>query len=165
MHERARELIRFYQMRLLEEEGTYLCELYRSRQTTGDGLSTLSTIYGLYCNDPPSHSNFHVLTRDEVWSHYEGDPILLYLLYPDGATRQVVLGSDAGKGQVYQFTIPAGVWQGGCLAPDGAYALYGCTVAPAFTPECFQAGDRAALTARYPAFREVIARLSNGSCG
>ena len=56
-------------------------------------------------------------------------------------------------GQVYQYTIPAGVWQGGCLAGGGSYALYGCTVAPAFTPSCFENGNRAALIARYPDFK------------
>lgn len=160
MNERARELITFYQMHMLPEEDTYLCELYRSEQRIGDNLSTVSTTYGLYCSDPPSHSKFHRLTRDEVWSHYEGDPIELYLLYPDGSTRKVVLGRDIARGQVYQYTIPAGVWQGGCLAEGGGYALYGCTVAPAFTPDCFQVGDRAELTARYPKLRPVIRRLT-----
>lgn len=160
MNERAWELIRTYRMHMLPEEDTYLCELYRSEQKTESGLSTVSTTYGLYCNDPPSHSNFHRLTRDEVWSHYEGDPIYLYLLYPDGTNRRVVLGRDTSHGQVYQYTIPAGVWQGGCLAEGGSYALYGCTVAPAFTPSCFQNGSRAALTSQYPELKSVIERLT-----
>jgi predicted cupin superfamily sugar epimerase len=160
VNDRARELIRAYRMRLLPGEDTYVCELYRSAQTGADGLSALSAIYGLYCTDPPSHSNFHRLTRDEVWSHYEGDPIELFLLYPDGQTRRVVLGPRAEEGQVYQFTVPAGVWQGGRLVPGGVYALYGCTVAPAFTPECFRLGSRRELSGQYPSLAEVIAALS-----
>lgn len=160
MKNRAEELIRRYKMALLPGEETYVCELTRSTRTDGSGLPALSTIYGLYCTDPPSHSNFHRLTRDEVWSFYEGDPIDLYLLYPDGLTRRVTLGPDTAGGQVYQFTIPAGVWQGGRLSRGGSYALYGCTVAPAFTPECFLNGNRAELTAQYPAWKEVIAELT-----
>lgn len=157
---RAKELIQFYQMTMLPGEATYVAELYRSAQTTAEGLSAVSTIYGLYCVDPPSRSNFHRLTREEVWSWYEGAPIDLFLLLPDGSSRTVTLGCDAQAGQVYQFTIPAGTWQGGRLAKNGSYALYGCTVVPAFTPDCFELGVRAELTARYPQSADIIAALT-----
>lgn len=160
LNPRAEELIAFYRMRMLPGEGTYVRELYRSAQTTAEGLSSVSAIYGLYCIDPPSRSNFHRLTRDEVWSWYEGDPIDLFLLFPDGSGRKVTLGRDAQAGQVYQFTIPAGTWQAGRLQTGGSYALYGCTVAPAFTPDCFTLGARAELTAGYPAFKEIITELT-----
>lgn len=157
---RAQELIAFYQMKMLPGEGTYVRELYRSGQTAADGLSAVSAIYGLYCADPPSFSNFHRLTRDEVWSWYEGDPIELFLLFPGGGVCTVTLGRDAKAGQVYQFTIPAGTWQGGRLKDGGCYALYGCTVAPAFTPDCFELGRRAELTARYPGAVKIISELT-----
>lgn len=154
---RAQELIAFYQMKMLPGEGTYVREFYRSGQTAAGGLSA---IYGLYCADPPSFSNFHRLTRDEVWSWYEGNPIELFLLFPDGSTRTVTLGRSVKTGQVYQFTIPAGTWQGGRLKDGGSYALYGCTVAPAFTPDCFELGRRADLTVRYPGAVKIIAELT-----
>lgn len=160
LNPRAQALIEFYQMAMLPGEGTYVRELYRSAQATAEGLPTVSTIYGLYCVNPPSRSNFHRLTRDEVWSWYEGDPIDLFLLSPDGGSRSVTLGRDAEAGQIYQFTIPAGTWQAGRLQPGGSYALYGCTVAPAFTPDCFELGSRAELTAAYPGEAEHIAELT-----
>jgi hypothetical protein len=64
----------------------------------------------------------------------------LYLLHPDGSSEEVVMGPDLTAGQQVQFTVPAGVWQGGCLAEGGEYALFGCTMAPGFTPGCFEAG-------------------------
>ena len=160
MKNRAEELIRLYGMTMLPGEGTFVRELYRSAQTDGAGRAALSTIYGLYSADPPSRSNFHRLTRDEVWSFYEGDPIELFLLYPDGRSARAALGPDPAAGQVYQLTIPAGVWQGGRLAEGGRCALYGCTVAPAFTPDCFRLGNRAELTRGYPSMREIIAALT-----
>ncbi|MCI2056963.1 MAG: cupin domain-containing protein [Oscillibacter sp.] len=165
MNQRAKELIEHFQMKMLPEEFTYLRELYRSSQRTAEGLATVTTTYGVYCTDPLSHSLFHVLTRDEVWSFYEGDPIELYLLYPDGSSRTVTLGRDFSAGQVYQFTIPAGVWQGGCLRSGGEYALYGCTVAPGFTPDCFTAGKAADLIARYPDQAEIIRKLTSAEGG
>lgn len=160
IHPRAQELIDSYQMKMLPGEGTYIRELYRSAQTTQGDLSAVSTIYGLYCIDPPSRSNFHRLTRDEVWSWYEGDPIDLFLLFPDGSFRTVTLGRDAKAGQVYQFTIPAETWQAGRLQSGGSYALYGCTVAPAFTSDCFELGIRAELAAQYPGAVKAITELT-----
>jgi len=159
MKDRAAELIEFYQMTMLPGEGTFVREVYRSEQTDAAGLPTFSTIYGLYCTEPPSRSNFHRLTRDEVWSHYEGDPIELFLLYPGGRTRRVVLGRNTAEGEVCQYTVPAGVWQGGRLAENGRYALYGCTVAPAFTSDCFELGNSTELMKAYPNRKEVIAAL------
>lgn len=157
---RVEELITFYQMKMLPGEGTYVRELYRSGHTAAGGLAAVSAIYGLYCTDPPSFSNFHRLTRDEIWSWYEGDPIELFLLFPDGSARTVTLGRDAKAGQVYQFAIPAGTWQGGRLKAGGSYALYGCIVAPAFTPDCFELGRRAELAARYPDAVKIISELT-----
>lgn len=159
MDSRAKELIDALQMKILPGEGTYIRELYRSAGTAGE-LSALSTTYGLYCADPPSRSNFHRLSRDEAWSWYEGDPLDLFLLLPDGSTQTVTLGRNAAAGQAYQFTIPAGTWQAGRLRGNGGYALYGCTVAPAFTPDCFELGNRAALTAQYPGAAEIITELT-----
>lgn len=156
MSDRAEEIRKSYGMELLEEEHTYLCEVYRSPLLTPEGLPALTTTYGLYCRG--SYSRFHRLSREEVWSFYEGDPIRLTLLYPDGTAREVVLGPD--RDAAYQFTIPAGVWQGGCLDGEGSYALYGCTVAPGFTPDCYTGADPEELIARYPQMEPVIRKLT-----
>ena len=160
MNKRAEELIRTFDMTMLPVENTYIKELYRSETLTADGLPTVTTMYGLYTAEPVSHSCFHVLTRDEVWSFYEGDPIELFLLYPDGHSEIVILGPDMSKGQVFQHTITAGIWQGGRLAPGGEYALYGCTVAPGFTPECFTGPDKEWLESMYPDMKDIIQELT-----
>lgn len=151
---RTEELIAYYHMEMLEAEGTWVHQYYAAKDLHVTGM------YGLYINDPPSLSRFHRLSVDELWSFYEGDPIDLYLLNPDGTTRHVMLGPDETKGQVYQCAIPEGTWQGARLHASGAYALYGCTCSPGFTPEVFEAGRRKELLKQYPDQKEIIEELT-----
>jgi predicted cupin superfamily sugar epimerase len=101
-----------------------------------------------------------VLAHDEVWHFYAGDPLRLVLLHPDGSAEDVVMGSDVRSGQHPQFTIPAGTWQAGELIPGGRYALFGCTMAPGFTPACFTGGSAEELLGGWPAREADIRRLA-----
>jgi predicted cupin superfamily sugar epimerase len=148
----VRALIERYNLRPLPVEGTLFAETHRSEASTA--------IVALYAADPPSRSNFHVLTHDEVWHAYAGDPFRLILLHPDGSSEDVVMGPDVAAGQQVQFTVPAGTWQAGELVPGGRYALFGCTMAPGFTPDCFRASPAGPLIARWPAREADIWRLA-----
>jgi len=148
----VRALIELFGLRPLPVEGTLFAETYRS--------STSSAIVGLYAVEPPSRSCFHVLAHDEVWHAYAGDPFRLILLYPDGSSEEVVMGRDLAADQRVQFAVPAGTWQAGELLADGRYALFGCTMAPGFTPDCFHASPAGPLLARWPARAADIERLS-----
>ena len=162
--QRAEYLIRHYHMTLLRIENTYISEDYKSAARSADGRPVLTTMYGLYCREPESLSCFHKLKSDELWTFFEGDPIHLYLLLENGETQLVVLGADPEKGERRQFVIPRGTLQGGCLADGGEYALYGCAVAPGFTPDCFEAATEAELLPKYPQMKEIIHKLSvNGT--
>jgi predicted cupin superfamily sugar epimerase len=55
--------------------------------------------------------------------------------------------------------IPAGVWQAGELVAGGDWALYGCTMAPGFTPSCFEGGTVELLLATHPRRAADIERL------
>ncbi len=145
-------------MQMAEPEHTYFCEAGRAGQNTGSG-SAWGMMYGLYCRAPDSFSRFHRLGVDEIWSFYEGDPFCLYLLHPDGSSQEVVMGAGYKAGQLRQFLIPAGVWQGACLADSSNYALYGCTTVPAFTPACFEPGRKDALFILYPDRTGIIEKL------
>ena len=129
---------------------------YRSPQEYEDGKPVGTAIIAMYCDDPYSVSLFHRLKYDEVWHFYGGDPLRLVLFYPDGSSRDVVMGSDPLKGQLVQFVIPAGVWQAGHMLEGGRYSLFGCTVAPGFTGDIFEGGKREGLLAMYPDRAEDI---------
>jgi predicted cupin superfamily sugar epimerase len=107
-----------------------------------------------------SFSAFHRLRSDEIFHFYLGDPLELTLLYPDGSSRQVILGQDIFQGQQLQFVIPHGVWQGTRLVAGGRFALIGTTMAPGYTDGDYEHGDRAALLAQYPHERERILALT-----
>jgi Uncharacterized conserved protein len=146
-------------MQMSEPEHTYFCEAERA-SVTGGTAPAWAMMYGLYCREPDSFSRFHRLSVDEIWSFYEGDPFRLYLLFPDGSSKEIVMGGREKDGQVRQFCIPAGVWQGACLEPDSLYALYGCTTVPGFTPACFEIGRRTELTVRYPEKSGILGMLA-----
>ncbi|MCK9169391.1 MAG: cupin domain-containing protein [Treponema sp.] len=158
MNTKAESILHFYNMQMAEPEHTYFSEAGRG-ELSGGGKSSWGMMYGLYCRSPDSFSRFHRLIVDEIWSFYEGDPFRLYLLYPDGSAEEVVMGTDYRAGQVYQFRIPAGVWQGACLTDTGSYALYGCTTVPAFTQACFEIGRKQDLLASYPQQADWIQKL------
>jgi predicted cupin superfamily sugar epimerase len=150
MHPHVQALIDHYGMSILPVEGAYYTKTWQSAQRLPNGNPVGSAIIALYCEDPPSYSTFHRLTTDEVWHFYGGDPLRLVLLYPDGSSRDVILGSDPLRGQLVQFVVPAGVWQAGHLVVGGQYALFGCTMVPGFTPAGFEGGTYEQLVGGWP---------------
>ena len=145
------QLIERFGLQPLPVEGT----LYASTHAAEAGTAMI----GLYSAEPLSRSYFHRLTHDEVWHHYDGDPLRLVLLHPDGTSEERILGT-ASDGLLPQTVIPAGTWQAGELVDGGDWALFGCTVAPGFTPACFEAATVGPLLAAYPEWANDIVRLA-----
>ena len=148
-------LIQHYSMELLEGEHTFFSECYHSLNRNKEGKLLASTMYGLYCKEPKSYSDFHKLSHEEIWTFLEGDPFTLYLLYEDGSVDTVTLGSDLASGQLMQYTVPVGVIQAGCLNPGGEYALYSCTVVPAFDWQCFTMVSTEEIMQKYGEKQEI----------
>jgi len=142
MHPDVAELVDHYGLAPLPVEGTLFASTYRSAAELPGGGPVGTAMMGLYAHDPLSRSLFHRLPSDEVWHFYGGDPIRLVLLRPDGSSGEVWLGSDVTAGHRVQYVVPAGVWQAGELHPDGAWSLFGCTVAPGFTGAGFEGARR-----------------------
>jgi len=156
---RVPQLIERYGLAPLPVEGTLVVQTYRSAANTADGGPVGTAMIGLYAHEPLSRSLFHRLPADEIWHFYDGDPIRLVLLHPDGTSGEVLLGHDGAAGQRVQHVIPAGTWQAGELIDDGVYALFGCTMAPGFTGTGFEACTRSQLRAVYPDRLADIERL------
>ncbi|MCS7022835.1 MAG: cupin domain-containing protein [Gemmataceae bacterium] len=163
----ADEVIQLLQLQPHPLEGGYFRETYRSSWQLPvsalppgqEGPRTLATaIY--YLLRPGQVSELHRLSSDEVFHFYLGQPVVMLQLWPDGAGREIILGTDIRAGQVPQVVVPAGVWQGCRLLNDSGFALLGCTVAPGFDYADYSRGRRADLIERYPAFAEAITRLT-----
>jgi len=150
MHPEVKALIEHYKFQPLPVEGTLFASTYRSPQEYENGKPLGTAMIGMYCDAPYSVSMFHRLKYDEVWHFYGGDLLRLILLYPDGSSRDVIMGNDPFKGQLVQFVIPEGVWQAGHMIQGGRYSLFGCTVAPGFTGDIFEGGTRETLLSQYP---------------
>ena len=159
MHPEAQRLVDRLGMEPLPIEGTWFVSTWRSTAELPGGDPVGTAMLGLYCEG--SRSLFHRLTHDEVWHHYRGDPLRLVLLHPDGRDEDVVLGATDADGLpgAVQHVVPAGTWQAGELVEGGAWALFGCTMAPGFTGTCFEGGAVSTLLAGHPDRAVDITRL------
>jgi predicted cupin superfamily sugar epimerase len=147
------------------ERGHYV-ETYRASarvaSSTHTGARSASTaIYFLISEDEPT-TYLHRLVSDEVFHLYEGGPLEVLMLAPDGSSRVARLGLDLSHGERPQLAIGAGTWFGTELAAGAPFCLIGCTVAPGFEFADFELGDAGDLARRYPAERDRIARMSRG---
>lgn len=131
---------------------TLTVDLERGQRAAG------TAIY--YLLEPDTFSEMHVLTSDELFHFYLGDPVEMLQLWPDGSSRIVVLGPDLAAGQHVQLLVPAGVWQGTKLIGDGKVALLGCSVVPGFHFADYTNASYAELSAKWPEHAERIRALT-----
>jgi predicted cupin superfamily sugar epimerase len=163
----AKEVIELFQLEPLPVEGGLFRRHYASQDTIpSHALPPRYTSHKLhasaitYMHTPETRSLLHRLKTDEIYHFYNGDPVSLVLLFPNGSSEVVVLGQDYRAGHVPFYVVPRGVWQGSALVPGGSWALMGCTMAPGFDEDDFELGVRDELVSSYPAAREWIERLT-----
>jgi len=115
-----------------------------------------SAIYFLVT--PEDFSAFHKLTSVEVWHHYAGDPAELVLLNPDGSVTREVLGTDFTRNERPLSVAPVNTWM--AARTLGEWTLFGTTMAPGYTPDMYEHGDRKSLLKAYPQAAEPINSLT-----
>jgi predicted cupin superfamily sugar epimerase len=163
----AEQIIRFFKMEPLRQEGGFYIETYRAPELLKKEIlppgfpadrNLASTI--LYLLTAKTISLLHRLRSDEMFHFYLGDAVTMLQLYPDGRSEIVTLGPDILAGQKVQVLVPKGVWQGAFVRPGGKFALLGCTVSPAFDDNDFELANRDVLLNQYPDLREYILKLT-----
>jgi len=122
----AADVIRLLDLRP-HPEGGHFRETFRDAEPAG-GRSHSTAIYYLLADG--EHSLWHRVDAAEVWHHYSGAPLRLYLSNDSTMIDHHVLGTDLGAGERPQIVIPAHYWQ--AAESLGTWTLIGCTVAPAF---------------------------------
>jgi predicted cupin superfamily sugar epimerase len=159
----AADLIRSLDLRP-HPEGGWFREIYRSDERIdgahlparyGGARDFATSIY--YLLETGQFSAFHRLRSDEIWFHHAGGDLEIVRLTPDGRLLVEGIGPDAGR---WQTVVPRGDWFAARLAPDVAFALVGCAVAPGFDFADFEMAERAALLAAYPRHAEIIESLT-----
>jgi uncharacterized protein len=160
--DRVRELIAALGLEPHPERGFY-AESHRARErvrsASHSGERSASTaIYFLISASEPI-TFLHRLVSDEVFHLYEGGPLEVLRLLPDGSSDVARLGLDLARGERPQLVLERGTWFGTELCSTSSHCLIGCTVAPGFEFADFELGDAAELMRRYPTQRERIARM------
>jgi uncharacterized protein len=165
----SEQLLKFFNMEPLPIEGGLFKQTYCSAEWIeqqslperyGENHPYGTAIIYLLNTDPNCFSALHHLPTDEVYHFYNGDPVEMLLLYPDGHSEHVLLGHDIFAGQKVQFVAPRGVWQGSHLLDGGEYALIGTTMAPGYVDSDYTGGTREELTDHYPQEADLIRRLT-----
>ena len=163
----AQEIIRFFQMKPLLDEGGYYVETYRARGKIAQ--TNLPTGYTsrrnfstaiLYLLTPDTFSRLHRVKSDEVFHFYLGDSVTMLQLHPDGGSKIIILGQDILNGQYVQAVVPAGIWQGCFLNQGGKFALLGCTVSPGFEFADYESGRQNELLNKYPEQKDLVILLT-----
>ena len=142
-------------------EGGWFRRTYTSANTLylPRGMRPMGTaIY--YLLEAGAFSEMHVLSSDETFHFYLGDPVEMLQLYEDGRSATFVLGQDLMDDQRVQLVVPAGVWQGTRLIGDGQVALLGCTVTPGFAFADYRSGSYTELSEKWPEHAERIKALT-----
>lgn len=164
--ERIVELVEKLELKPHPEGGFYK-ETYRS-----DGVIPKSELESKFSGDrsyctgiyflltDSAFSAFHKINQDEMWHFYEGDPLRVHMIDPDGNYSFQDIGLNLDNGEIPQFTVPAGVWFASEVAEGGTYSLVGCTVSPGFDFDDFELPPRKDLIDAFPDHKEIIARLT-----
>ena len=163
----AQQIIKFFGMKPLPNEGGYYVETYRASEKIPQtalpagyiGQRNLATAI-LYLLTPDTFSALHKLASDEVFHFYLGDSVTMLQLFPDGSSKVIILGSDILHGQQVQVVVPKNTWQGSFLNKGGRFALMGCTVAPGFQSDDFELGSRESLLEQYHDRQNLILKLT-----
>jgi len=148
-------------------EGGFYAETFRShlKVTLPDGRERSAGTAIHFLLPAGSFSALHRVSSDETWHHYQGSPLELLLIHPDGRAVMLLLGGDLSRGERPHAVVPAGVWQGArplsAKVDGGGYSFVGCTVAPGFEFEDFEMPGRAALLELFPEHQDMILEFTN----
>lgn len=144
----------------LSEEGGMVAETYSSKELY-ENRRCGSAIYYLLTGDAFSH--LHMLSADEIWHFYYGDPVeLIQIRDRDGEKTVSVLGNDLTGKERPQILVPKNTWQGARLLPGGrhGFALMGTTMSPSYLEGDFRRADREELLRRFPEHRNEIEKVT-----
>jgi predicted cupin superfamily sugar epimerase len=154
------------------QEGGYFRETYRAAETiahahlpprfSGDRAFSTAIYFLLEGRD---FSALHRIHQDEMWHFYDGCPLLVSSISPEGRLSVVRLGRDVRTGYVLQAVVPAGDFFGARPRDPDSYSLVGCTVAPGFDFADFELPTRGELVARFPQHATAINDLTRDSSG
>lgn len=128
---------------------TYRAALEVNSAAHGAPRAASTAIYFLITASEPV-TYLHRLLSDEIFHLYEGGPLEILRLFPNGEWDVARLGMNLDAGERPQIVMPAGTWFGTALTEGASHCLIGCTVAPGFEFDDFELAEGPELETRYP---------------
>lgn len=145
-------------------EGGYFVETYRSEKSMNmegyDGPRPVSSaIYFLLVGE--QFSSFHRMKSDELWHFYAGSSLVLHIIETGtGRLKELKLGSDVDKGELFQIVVNSGSWFAASIIDHDSYSLVGCTASPGFDYRDWELGDMKTLAETYPSHKALIEKYA-----
>jgi len=163
------EVIRKFQLEPLPDEGGYFRRYWYAREEANapalgkaDSYRSGSAIY--YMLTGTDCSRLHRLATDEIWHFYQGSPVELYLFYPEGKPRKIILDSTLSSESQPTAVVPAGTLMGARLCSPGNgsenWALMGCTLSPSYEEKDFHLVSRQEALSLWPEYKDWIIKLT-----
>lgn len=138
---------------------TYRAPLTVSSDAHGAARAASTAIYFLITASEPV-TYLHRLKSDEIFHFYDGGPLEILRLFPDGKWDVAKLGMNLDAGERPQIVMPAGTWFGTTLAAGASHCLVGCTVAPGFEFADLELAEGPELATRYPGAADRIRTMT-----
>lgn len=130
-----------------------------------EGRPLGSALYFLVTPDAPVR--LHRIRNDQLYHHYLGDPLELFLLHADGHSERIIVGPDLRGGQRLQLLIPGNTFHTARLLGSGRWFLGASTEWPGVIPADVEIGDVEALAEAHPdlaaEIRQISASVKSGS--
>lgn len=132
-----------------------------ARDASGKTIHSLRSIGSsiLYLLPSNEASAWHRLSCDEMWHHYLGSSLKMYLLSGDGKLEERVLGKDMANGEMPQVIVPRSTWFCAEVLEPDSYSFCGCTLWPSFSYADFDLADKNIMLKKFPQFEELINRI------
>jgi predicted cupin superfamily sugar epimerase len=104
-------------------------------------------------------SALHRIKSDELWHWYEGAPVRIHVITPEGNFSTLELGGLQNGQRQYQVLVPAQCWFAAESVGDPGYTLTGCTVAPGFDFHDFELAIADDLSRQLPGQETFIRKF------
>ena len=132
-------------------EGGYYRQLYGN---DASGKKDISTIYYMLTDgDISAFHRLHGVT--EIWYYHAGEPLNIYVIDDKGNLTVHHLSPE----DEMQVIIQPEQWFAAEIPSKKGFCLVGCAVAPAFSFENFELGEKDTLMQQFPQHAELIARF------
>src|SRR5438477_12583501 len=114
---------------------------------------------------PGAPVRLHRIRNDQLYHHYLGDPLEVFMLHADGRTERVIVGPDLRNVRRVQLLIPGNTFHTARLIGRGRWFLGASTEWPGVVPADIEIGNLEELAGKYPAvsadLREIAASVQH----